>query len=201
MADHADTNKKDGHIPSPLQSLSNSTASLGRSPPPPALKMAGSPDPRSHRGSFAEQMRGTPSSPRASRQPSLTQSALQELLNNPPTKGGDVKFQNRDWKSIRLGEIVDSSLVRFAEYDTSVEDATNVSTHGAHDDEARLTSADTGRERHAECCPAPRQQGHALRDWNLRLQRPQRVSPPRSRPRTPRRGRRRLIRRARKEGT
>jgi hypothetical protein len=132
MADHADTNKKDGHIPSPLQSLSSSTASLGRSPPP-ALKMAGSPDPRSHRGSFAEQMRGTPSSPRASRQPSLTQSALQELLNNPPTKGGDVKFQHRDWKSIRLGEIVDSSLVRFAEYDTSVEDATNASPHQAHD--------------------------------------------------------------------
>jgi hypothetical protein len=131
MADHADMNKKDGHVPSPLQSLSSSTVSLGRSPPP-ALKMAGSPDPRSHRGSFAEQMRGTPSSPRASRQPSLTQSALQELLNNPPTKGGDVKFQNRDWKSIRLGEIVDSGLVRFAEYDTSVEDATNVSTRQGH---------------------------------------------------------------------
>lgn len=130
MADHADANT-DGHIPSPLQSLSSSTASLGRSPPP-ALKMASSPDQRSHRGSFAEQMRGVPSSPRASRQPSLTQSALQELLNNPPTKGGDVTFQNRDWKSIRLGEIVDSSLVRFAEYDTSVEDATSVSPHQAH---------------------------------------------------------------------
>lgn len=50
------------------------------------------------------------------------------MLNNPPTKGGDPKFQGRDWKSIRLGEIVDSSLVRFVEYDTSVEEATNVST-------------------------------------------------------------------------
>jgi hypothetical protein len=127
MAENADANKKDGHIPSPLPSLSSSTASLGRSPPPPALKMAGSPDPRSHRGSFAEQMRGTPSSPRATRQPSLTQQALQDLLNNPPTKGGDAKFQGRDWKTVHLGEIVDSSLVRFAEYDTSVEDATNVS--------------------------------------------------------------------------
>jgi hypothetical protein len=122
-----DASKKDGHIPTPIQSLSSSTASLGRSPPPPALKMAGSPDPRSHRGSFAEQMRGTPSSPRASRQPSLTQQALQELLNNPPTKGGDLKFHGRDWRTIHLGEIVDGSLVRFAEYDTSVEDATNVS--------------------------------------------------------------------------
>lgn len=128
MAEHGETPKKDGHIPSPLQSLSSSTASLGRSPPPAALKMASSPDPRSHRGSFAEQMRGTPGSPRASRQPSLTQQALQELLNNPPTKGGDAKFQGRDWKTIRLGEIVDPSLVRFAEYDTSVEDATVVSS-------------------------------------------------------------------------
>jgi hypothetical protein len=72
-------------------------------------------------------MRGTPTSPRASRQPSLTQQALQDLLNNPPTKGGDAKFQGRDWKSVRLGEIVDPDLVRFVEYDTSVEDATSVS--------------------------------------------------------------------------
>lgn len=125
MADQPETNKKDGHVPSPLQSLSSSAASIGRTPPP-ALKMTSSPDPRGHRGSFAEQMRGTPTSPRASRQPSLTQQALQELLNNPPTKGGDPRFQGRDWKTIRLGEIVDKSLVRFVEYDTSVEDATSV---------------------------------------------------------------------------
>jgi hypothetical protein len=111
---------------SPLQSLSNSVSSIGRSPPP-ALKMSSSPSPHSsHRSSFAEHMRGTPTSPRASRQPSLTQQALQDLLNNPPTKGGDPKFQGRDWKTIRLGEIVDPELVRFAEYSTSVEDATSV---------------------------------------------------------------------------
>jgi hypothetical protein len=128
MADHADAGKKDGSIPSPLQSLSSSIASMGRSPPPAALKMATSPDPRSHRGSFAEQMRGTPTSPRASRQPSLSQHALQDLLNNPPSKAGDPKFQGRDWKSIRLGEVVEPDLVRFVEYDTSVEDATSVSS-------------------------------------------------------------------------
>lgn len=128
MADHAETDpKSDGHAqPSPLQSLSNSTASMGRSAPP-ALKMASSPDPRGHRGSFAEQMRASPASPRTQRQPSLTQQALQELLNNPPTKGGDAKFQGRDWKSISLGEVTEPGLVRFAEYDTSVEDATSVS--------------------------------------------------------------------------
>jgi hypothetical protein len=48
-------------------------------------------------------------------------------LNNPPTRGGDPKFQGRDWKTVRLGEIVEPDLVRFAEYETSVEDATSVS--------------------------------------------------------------------------
>jgi len=151
MADHADAHKKDGRVPSPLHSLASSTASLGRSPPP-ALKMASSPDPRSHRGSFAEQMRGTPSSPRASRQPSLTQSALQELLNNPPTKGGDAKFQSRDWSSVRLGELVDPTLVRFVEYDTSVEDATSVSFAAVHDARLPLTCAciDSGPTRRSQ---------------------------------------------------
>jgi hypothetical protein len=127
MADER-ANAKDGHVsPSPSQSMSSSTASIGRTHAPPALKMSSSPDPRAHRGSFAEQMRGTPTSPRASRQPSLTQQAMQELLNNPPTKTGDARFQGRDWKTIRLGELVDPSMVRFAEYDTIVEDATSVS--------------------------------------------------------------------------
>lgn len=129
MADSVETpnRKKDGHVPSPLQSLSSSTASLGRSPPP-SLAMGSSPGPHTHRSSFAEHMRGGPGSPRASRQPSLTQQAFQDLINNPPTKAGDPRFHGRDWKTIRLGEIVDASLVRFAEYDTSVEDATSVGT-------------------------------------------------------------------------
>ncbi|KAF1843929.1 uncharacterized protein K460DRAFT_290233 [Cucurbitaria berberidis CBS 394.84] len=137
MADHAEpaNGKKGAPVPintSPLQSLSNSVSSLSRSPPA-ALKMASSPGPHSsHRSSFAEHMRGAPTSPRASRQPSLTQQALQDLLNNPPTKGGDPKFHGRDWKTVTLGEIVDPSLVRFAEYDTSVEDATSLLVkHGA----------------------------------------------------------------------
>jgi hypothetical protein len=71
-------------------------------------------------------MRGPPHSPRASRQPSLTQQAFQDLLNNPPTKGGDSAFHGRDWKTIRIGEIVEQGQVQFAEYDTSVEDATEV---------------------------------------------------------------------------
>ena len=123
MADHAadgtPAKKIEKNHPT-LQSTSNGPRS------PPAASMT-SPSPHSgHRASFAENMRGTPHSPRASRQPSLTQQALQELLNNPPTKGGDAAFQGRDWKTISIGEIVDRGQVRFAEYDTSVEDATEV---------------------------------------------------------------------------
>ena len=73
-------------------------------------------------------MRGLPQSPRANRQPSLSQQALQDLLSNPPTKGGDPKFAGRDWKTVQVGEVVDEKQVRFAELDTSVEEATNVST-------------------------------------------------------------------------
>ncbi|KAF1946480.1 hypothetical protein EJ02DRAFT_450571 [Clathrospora elynae] len=130
MAEKVESTDRKNDTPrtaSPLQSISNSVSSIGRKAPP-ALKMSSSPNPQhvSHRSSFAEHMRGTPSSPRASRQPSLTQQALQDLLNNPPTKAGDPKFQGRDWKTVRLGEIVDPDLVRFAEYDTSVEDATSL---------------------------------------------------------------------------
>ncbi|CAN9289270.1 unnamed protein product [Alternaria alternata] len=128
MADHSNEEA----IDIKETSLNSSVSSIGRTPPI-ALKLGSSPSPASsHRSSFAEHMRGTPTSPRASRQPSLTQQALQDLLNNPPTKGGDPKFQGRDWKSVRLGEIVDPDLVRFVEYDTSVEDATSILVkHGA----------------------------------------------------------------------
>ncbi|CAN9156778.1 unnamed protein product [Alternaria alternata] len=128
MADHSNEEA----IDIKETSLNSSVSSIGRTPPT-ALKLGSSPSPASsHRSSFAEHMRGTPTSPRASRQPSLTQQALQDLLNNPPTKGGDPKFQGRDWKSVRLGEIVDPDLVRFVEYDTSVEDATSILVkHGA----------------------------------------------------------------------
>ncbi|KAJ5020720.1 CBS-domain Sds23p [Bipolaris maydis] len=90
-------------------SLSSSTSSIGRNAPP-ALKMGSAPSPHSsHRSSFAEHMRGAPTA-----------------SHNPPTKGGDSKFQGRDWKTVRLREIVDPELVRFVEYNTSVEDATNI---------------------------------------------------------------------------
>ncbi|KAF2738302.1 hypothetical protein EJ04DRAFT_486635 [Polyplosphaeria fusca] len=103
----------------------HSTSNSGPRSPPPSLKMSSSPH-TGHRSSFAENMRGVPVSPRASRQPSLSQSALQELLNNPPTKGGDPKFHGRDWRTIQVGEIVSPGLVRFVQNETSVEEATSL---------------------------------------------------------------------------
>lgn len=51
-------------------------------------------------------------------------------MNNPPTmaseKAGRGGFEGRDWRTIKVGEIVDKELVRFVEMDTSVEEATNV---------------------------------------------------------------------------
>jgi hypothetical protein len=157
MADHVETpSKKDTRVPSPLQpqSLSSSVSSLGRSPPPSA-KMSTSPSPHSaHRSSFAEHMRGGPSSPRASRQPSLSQQAFHDLINNPPTKPGDPRFHGRDWKTIRLGEIVDTSQVRFVEYDTSVEDATSVSHMHPRAELEKLMPTVACPTRLAQCCSA-----------------------------------------------
>jgi hypothetical protein len=52
-------------------------------------------------------------------------------MNNPPTmatgeRGGKDEFVGKDWRSVKVGEIVDKELVRFVEMDTSVEEATNV---------------------------------------------------------------------------
>ncbi|ORY09772.1 hypothetical protein BCR34DRAFT_567910 [Clohesyomyces aquaticus] len=132
MADHsADEReppaKRQEKTHAPLQPTGPSSISgSGPRSPPPMLKMSSSPH-SGHRSSFAENMRGIPpSSPRAARQPSLSQQALQDLLNNPPTKNGAPEFAGRDWKSIQVKEIVDPAQVRFAEYDMSVEEATSL---------------------------------------------------------------------------
>jgi hypothetical protein len=119
----------DPNAPSKAENALNTVPNSTTRAPPAPLKMTSSPSPHSgHRSSFAENMRGVPPSPRrASRQPSFSQSALHDLLNNPPTKAGDPKFQGRDWRSVKVGEIVEKGQVRFVEYDTSVEEATNVS--------------------------------------------------------------------------
>ena len=91
----------------------------------------------SHRSSYIEgsHVRGIPPSPRAQRAPSFTQhgqqaqQALQELFNNPPVARNspeEERFTGRDWRSVKVGEIIAPEEVRFVQVDTSVEEATKV---------------------------------------------------------------------------
>lgn len=57
----------------------------------------------------------------------MSEQAIQELLNNPPLPHkSDDEFGGRDWKSIKVSEVIDPNEVHWAEVDTTVEDATNV---------------------------------------------------------------------------
>lgn len=81
----------------------------------------------SHRQSLSETLRGPPGSPRARRQPSLNQSALQSLIDNPPPpKTADPAFVGRDWREISIGELVSPEDLRFVEMDMGIEEATTV---------------------------------------------------------------------------
>jgi len=81
-----------------------------------------------HRQSFAENLRNAPSSPRSQRHPSFTQAAVQELLNHPPTSGkhANPRFAGRDWKDIKVKELVSQEDVKWVTLDSSVEEATMV---------------------------------------------------------------------------
>jgi CBS domain-containing protein len=80
-----------------------------------------------HRQSFSESLRAAPGSPRARRQPSLTQSAIQSLIDNPPAPNHvDPAFVGRDWREISIGELVSPDDLKFVEIDTGIEEATNV---------------------------------------------------------------------------
>lgn len=68
-----------------------------------------------------------PPSPRGTRQLSMSEVQIRDLLNNPPTAGSaDPKFEGRDWQHIAVGELVLPEDLRWVEVDTGVEDATNV---------------------------------------------------------------------------
>jgi len=82
-----------------------------------------SPSP-SHRSSMAEGVRG-----HTHRSSSFSHHAVQELMNNPPVgpqNPDDERFVGRDWRTIRVEEIIHPDEVRFAEVNTSVEEATKV---------------------------------------------------------------------------
>ena len=93
-----------------------------------------------HRQSFSESLRGLPPSPRSQRHPSLTQAAVQELLDNPPvTTSRNPAFLGRDWRTIHVGELVDAADLRFVELETGVEAATNVGKRAVSLGEVALT--------------------------------------------------------------
>ncbi|KAL4921590.1 hypothetical protein BDW62DRAFT_174022 [Aspergillus aurantiobrunneus] len=80
-----------------------------------------------HRQSFSESLRAAPGSPRARRQPSLTQSAIQSLIDNPPAPHNmNPAFVGRDWREISIGELVSADDLKFVEIDTGIEEATNI---------------------------------------------------------------------------
>ena len=105
----------------------DSRSPAGRAPAPRPSHMP-SPSP-SHRHSFSESLRGIPSSPRQARQFSLSSTGSQDLWNNPPRSGAaDPTFAGRDWHDIQVYELINPDDLRFVEFDTGIEDATNVRT-------------------------------------------------------------------------
>lgn len=92
-----------------------------------------------HRQSISDSLRGAPASPRSRRQPSLTQSAVQSLIDNPPARHhANPAFAGRDWRQISIGELVSPDDLKFVEIDTGIEEATNVIKWCGDDDLARL---------------------------------------------------------------
>ena len=112
-------------VPTPNRSSMSQTKSPSSRNPP--LHLANMPSPASqHRQSIGDAYRGMPSSPRAHRQPSLSHIAVQDLIDNPPVRN-DPEFAGRDWRTVRIAELVRPDDLRFVESDTGVETATNVS--------------------------------------------------------------------------
>lgn len=111
-------------VPTPTrQGFSNSRSPHSRNP---SLHLAHMPSPASqHRQSFSESLRGLPPSPRAQRQPSFSQLAVQDLIDNPPARNDPV-FAGRDWRTVNVAELVSPEDLKFAEVNTGVEAATNV---------------------------------------------------------------------------
>ncbi|MCJ1354758.1 MAG: cell separation during budding [Icmadophila ericetorum] len=101
-----------------------------RSPPTrnPSTRMNHMPSPSpNHRHSFSEQLRGFPSSPRTSRQYSVSHTGGHDLLNNPPRpEATNPAFSGRDWHGIIVGELVNQNDVHFVDIDTGIEEATNL---------------------------------------------------------------------------
>lgn len=122
LADSATATSRESAISSPRSSLES------RSPPSrnPSFRLSSisSAQPRQ---SFSDSLRGVPPSPRARRQPSLSQAAVQSLIDNPPIPtSADPAFAGRDWTQISIGELISPNDFHFVEADTGIEEATSV---------------------------------------------------------------------------
>ncbi|KAI1635772.1 sds23/moc1 [Biscogniauxia mediterranea] len=107
-----------------MESINNNKDSSISPPPPQRTPSTSSLHKHSHRSSFAENLRGLPPSPRNQRHPSLTQSAVHDLLNHPPApRHQNPRFAGRDWRDVAIGELVSKDDVKWVNMDTSVEDA------------------------------------------------------------------------------
>ncbi|GAD93315.1 CBS domain protein [Paecilomyces variotii No. 5] len=111
-------------IVSPRSSMDLNPAAAARSPPLRSTDLSIS---SSNRRSFHEALRSMPQSPRARRQPSLTQAAIQSLIDNPPVPNpSDPAFAGRDWRQITIGELVRPDDLKYVQVDTDIEEATNL---------------------------------------------------------------------------
>jgi hypothetical protein len=129
MADSSNVSKRPSNLPL------RPTSASQEPPSSPPIRNVASSGALTHRSSFAENLRSHPPSPRSQRHPSFTQAtqaAVRELLNHPPaTKPADPRFVGRDWRHIRVGELVSNDDVRFVESGTGVEEATKVHANSA----------------------------------------------------------------------
>lgn len=129
------TGRQEGRSTSNVSNLSNvstssvsSTAQAAPGQAPPRSPSVSSISRSSHRQSFVEGLRNIPPSPRQ-RHASFTQSAIQDLLIHPSGgKHANPQFAGREWREITLGELVSRNDVKWANMDSSVEEATMVST-------------------------------------------------------------------------
>lgn len=115
-------------VPPSSPADSRSSLSESRSPPghTPSLRLANMPNASAqHRQSFSE-LRGLPPSPRSQRHPSVSQLAVQELIDNPPRNAPDPRFAGRDWQTVEVKELTSPNDLKFVDVDTGVEDATKV---------------------------------------------------------------------------
>ncbi|KAL3463174.1 hypothetical protein BJX64DRAFT_257743 [Aspergillus heterothallicus] len=121
--DAATESSNGSNVTSPRSSMDSRPPSVGGRTP----RLSHVSSNHQHRQSFSESLRAAPGSPRARRQPSLTQAAIQSLIDHPPAPSQiNPAFIDRDWREISIGELVSPDDLKFVEVNTGIEEATNI---------------------------------------------------------------------------